>query len=840
MSNIQILETNKDKAISINGYIIKERIGVGSYGRVYKVLKNNVYYVLKEIPLNLSSAAEKINSVQNEAQILSSLNNKYVVKFYESFRINQNIYILMEYCDNGDLCTFLNKIKLTRKDENYFLDEKLVWKLFIQMSIGLYYIHSKKIIHRDIKTLNIFLTKDLDAKIGDLGVAKILENTNHANTFIGTPYYVSPEMCKNKPYNEKSDIWALGCILYELLTFNHPFTANNQAALFIKILNNSYNPFPPGTPEDLKLMVEYILQKNYLQRPSMEQIINSYNFQYNAIRIGLEKDLSEALGVDKLPIYNISKMLNPNISNNSHTFIIQLNNNKNSKGNSIKGQTNNNNDIFISRSVNPLNLKDKSFIRISPKGKLFKKNCIKKNISLSKNDNKNDSNYKNESNYNEINSQIKLIKNNDFPKTEESANKRTKSDINYKETKCNSAKRDTVIRSLKTENKNIKENLNIFTKGKKYNNLNSILYISKKNNVNSISPGRTKYFINSRGKIKEYSEKNINVNNSNNNINFEGIKASSKKKSSSKKDKNNYYYIKNYNNSRDKISKEGKSKKKISNNQKEITIDGILKGNIKKHLTLMKKEIKDNKYQKELKESNSQKSDIILESDFMAELNNKIKNTPVIVTLNDLLNHNFNSDDSKNLNTTSTSLGKVEFPTLTVEDVVEINKDKQNLKETPNPLNNVEEEKSEIFGGSCDEFTHTEMIKRTEPYLSSKIHYSNYEIRIKKNKREIKDIYKMPKDELMMTKLLYKNKYEEYMEKIKKYSDKIDINELKNMYKNVNNLNDKEIKRIFNTIVNYVKQKIPNKNVDELVDILYNLISYEIKYNVAETTINKI
>ena len=96
----------------------------------------------------------------------------------------------MEYCDNGDLCTFLNRIKKRRKNENYFLDIDFVWKLFIQMSIGLYYIHSKKIIHRDIKTLNIFLTKDLDAKIGDLGVAKILENTNHAMTFIGTTAFL--------------------------------------------------------------------------------------------------------------------------------------------------------------------------------------------------------------------------------------------------------------------------------------------------------------------------------------------------------------------------------------------------------------------------------------------------------------------------------------------------------------------------------------------------------------------------------------------------------------------------------------------------------------------------
>ena len=339
--------SNTSDIVSINGYDVKERIGVGSYGRVYKVTKNKKLYVLKEIPLNLSSAVEKINSVQNEAGILSSLDNKYVVKFFKSFKKNQNIYIIMEYCDNGDLCTFLNRIKKRRKNENYFLDIDFVWKLFIQMSIGLYYIHSKKIIHRDIKTLNIFLTKDLDAKIGDLGVAKILENTNHAMTFIGTPYYVSPEMCRNKPYNEKSDIWALGCILYELLTFNHPFTATNQAALFIKILNNKYNPFPPGVPEDLKNMVDFILEKDYEKRPSMKDIITSKSFQRNAIKLKLDEDLKQVLGINMIPLHSIKKEItnfsaNNNEENNcsennnynintSHTVIIHLNNSKNNK-----------------------------------------------------------------------------------------------------------------------------------------------------------------------------------------------------------------------------------------------------------------------------------------------------------------------------------------------------------------------------------------------------------------------------------------------------------------------------------------------------------------------------
>ncbi len=112
----------------------------------------------------------------------------------------------MEYCEGGDLDKYL------RKNKDSPLEEDIVWKFFIQISLGVYALHKKKILHRDLKTLNIFLTKDNQVKIGDLGVAKSLVNTNYASTFIGTPYYLSPEICDEKPYNEKSDVWALGCI----------------------------------------------------------------------------------------------------------------------------------------------------------------------------------------------------------------------------------------------------------------------------------------------------------------------------------------------------------------------------------------------------------------------------------------------------------------------------------------------------------------------------------------------------------------------------------------------------------------------------------------------------
>ena len=109
--------------------------------------------------------------------------------------------------------------------------------------MGLAAIHKLKILHRDLKTLNIFLTKNLDVKIGDLGVAKVLSHSGcFAKTLIGTPYYLSPELCEEKPYNDKSDVWALGCILYELCTYQHPFVARSQGGLILKILNENPKP----------------------------------------------------------------------------------------------------------------------------------------------------------------------------------------------------------------------------------------------------------------------------------------------------------------------------------------------------------------------------------------------------------------------------------------------------------------------------------------------------------------------------------------------------------------------------------------------------------------------
>ena len=261
-----------EENLNIRDYKIIERIGFGAHGLVYKTIKkeNNKIFVIKQIPLfkkNINKEAK------NEALILKKLDCKYIVKYYESFEENNYFNIVMEYCEKGDLSSLLYKLKKNNK----FLKENQIWSFFIQICIGLSYIHYKKILHRDLKTQNIFLTKNLNIKIGDLGIAKILQENNHANTLIGTPFYLSPEICEEKPYNEKSDVWALGCILYELITFKHPYNASNQAALLLKIINENYENFSNNIKisDNLKNIVDLLLEKNYIKRPSMIELINN-------------------------------------------------------------------------------------------------------------------------------------------------------------------------------------------------------------------------------------------------------------------------------------------------------------------------------------------------------------------------------------------------------------------------------------------------------------------------------------------------------------------------------------------------------------------------------------
>uniref|UniRef100_A0A4W2DPE3 non-specific serine/threonine protein kinase n=1 Tax=Bos indicus x Bos taurus TaxID=30522 RepID=A0A4W2DPE3_BOBOX len=139
---------------------------------------------------------------------------------------------------------------------------------------GRQYLHEKHILHRDLKTQNVFLTRTNIIKVGDLGIARVLENhCDMASTLIGTPYYMSPELFSNKPYNYKSDVWALGCCVYEMATLKHAFNAKDMNSLVYRIIEGKLPPMPKDYSPELAELIRTMLSKRPEERPSVRSIL---------------------------------------------------------------------------------------------------------------------------------------------------------------------------------------------------------------------------------------------------------------------------------------------------------------------------------------------------------------------------------------------------------------------------------------------------------------------------------------------------------------------------------------------------------------------------------------
>lgn len=176
----------------------------------------------------------------------------------------------MEYCEEGDLSYHIQK----RSKHKTLFPEKTILNWLLQLAMALEYIHRNNIIHRDIKSSNIFLTACGSVKIGDFGIAKILTNTlQAANTLVGTPNYLSPEACDNQPYTNKTDIWALGCVIYELCALKLPFQANNLMELLVKITKEDIDPLPKTYSKEIFRLIKSLLIKDEIKRPSCQEIL---------------------------------------------------------------------------------------------------------------------------------------------------------------------------------------------------------------------------------------------------------------------------------------------------------------------------------------------------------------------------------------------------------------------------------------------------------------------------------------------------------------------------------------------------------------------------------------
>ncbi|XP_036603296.1 serine/threonine-protein kinase Nek5 [Trichosurus vulpecula] len=251
-------------------YDIIKMIGEGAFGKAFlaKGKADNQQCVIKEINLTKMPHREKEAS-KKEVILLAKMKHPNIVKFFTSLQEMNKLYIVMEYCDGGDLMKRINR------QHGVLFDEEQILGWFVQISLGLKHIHDRKILHRDIKTQNIFLSNNEKiAKLGDFGIARVLNNTMElVRTCVGTPYYLSPEICQNKPYNNKTDIWSLGCVLYELCTLRHPFEGINLHHLVLKICQARFDPISPKFSSDLQTLITQLFKIPPRNRPSINSIL---------------------------------------------------------------------------------------------------------------------------------------------------------------------------------------------------------------------------------------------------------------------------------------------------------------------------------------------------------------------------------------------------------------------------------------------------------------------------------------------------------------------------------------------------------------------------------------
>ena len=259
--------------MSLNDFELGKILGKGSFASVILVTrkKNRKIYALKRTNISEMDVEEREGAL-NEIRILASLSHPNIIGYKEAFfdENSKTLNIVMEYADDGDID---KKIKDNLQKGNMF-SEKTLWSWIIQILKGLKYLHDNKIMHRDLKCANIFLMKTGLLKLGDLNVSKIAK-LGITQTQIGTPYYISPEVLEEKPYNNKCDVWSVGCIIYEMCTLRPPFRGTSLTELYRNIKNGYYTPISNYYSKDMKDLISMMLVVDSHKRASVDDILNS-------------------------------------------------------------------------------------------------------------------------------------------------------------------------------------------------------------------------------------------------------------------------------------------------------------------------------------------------------------------------------------------------------------------------------------------------------------------------------------------------------------------------------------------------------------------------------------
>ena len=258
---------------SVNDYHIEDKIGSGKFSTVWiaRSVRTDMTVALKKIQLfDMMDAVARRNCLR-EVNMLQSLDHENIIRYLEAFMQDNDLVIALEGADRGDLSTIIHE----RRQRGVPFSEFEIWDYFTQICAGLRHMHQKRIMHRDLKPSNLFLSVGGKLKLGDLGLSRYFSSkTLQVNSVVGTPYYMSPECIRELPYDWSSDVWSLGCILYELITLRSPFYSENLNFYLLgkKITNCEYEAMPESVPEVMRRLVSGMIQKDPKQRPDVDAI----------------------------------------------------------------------------------------------------------------------------------------------------------------------------------------------------------------------------------------------------------------------------------------------------------------------------------------------------------------------------------------------------------------------------------------------------------------------------------------------------------------------------------------------------------------------------------------
>ena len=260
-------EIIKNELNDIKNFEFKEKIKGDGFGIYYKVINklNNKQYFLKKTLIN--NCPE--NYYEELVNILKALNHENIVKFYNLCKDNEYFYLIYEFCDNSDLSSFINQHKQNKTKIN----ENVIYLIILNICNGLKEMHSKNVIHREINPASIVISKDYTAKICRLDLAIQLKDTNYAYDCVGQIPYMAPELINGEKYNNKVDIWSLGCLIYELFTLNKCFDSPTSLGITNKIINCELEKIDTKIyNSEWQNFIDLLLKKNYEERPDINQV----------------------------------------------------------------------------------------------------------------------------------------------------------------------------------------------------------------------------------------------------------------------------------------------------------------------------------------------------------------------------------------------------------------------------------------------------------------------------------------------------------------------------------------------------------------------------------------